>query len=72
MKLNAREIVKVLLYKESVKQKDLVQMLNEKSDKPYTPGGLSRKLGRGTISYNEVALIADLLGYDIEFKKRTV
>lgn len=70
MKFNAKEIVKILLYKKCTKQKDLVQKLSEKTGKQYTPGGLSRKLGRGTISYNEVALIADLLGFDIEFIDR--
>ncbi len=72
MKLNAREIVKVLLTRECVRQKELVEMLKEKTGEKYTSDGLSHKLSRGTISYNEVQLIADLLGYDIEFKKRTV
>lgn len=70
MKLNAKEVVKVLLNKEGLKQKDLVQILHEATGAKHTPDGLSRKLSRGTISYNEVALIADLLGYDIEFIDR--
>lgn len=72
MKLNAKEVVKVLLSKECITQKELTKILSEKTGDKHTPDGLSRKLSRGTISYNEVALIADLLGYDIEFKKRTV
>lgn len=72
MKLNAREIVKVLLTRECLRQKELVEILREKTGKKYTQDGLSHKLSRGTISYNEVQLIADILGYDIEFKKRTV
>ncbi len=70
MKLNAREIVKILLTREGFKQKELVEMMNEKTGNDYTPSGLSHKLGRGTISYNEVLLIADILDYDIEFVKR--
>ncbi len=70
MKLNAREIVKVLLTRECVRQKELVEMLTQQTGEKYTSDGLSHKLSRGTISYNEVALIADLLGYDIEFIRR--
>ena len=70
MKLNAHELVKLLLSKKGLKQKELAQMLSQKLDKPYSLGSLSQKLCRGTISYNEVALIADLLGFDIEFVDR--
>lgn len=72
MKLNAKEVIKVLLSKECITQKELTKILSETTGDKHTPDGLSRKLSRGTISYNEVAFIADLLGYDIEFKKRTV
>ena len=69
MKLNAKEIIKLLLTKEQVKQKDLALLLSQKTGKKYTPGSLSQKIGRGTISYNEVALIIDLLGYSINIDK---
>ena len=70
MKLNAKELVKLILTKEALTQKELVEMLNEKTDKKYTQGGLSRKLGQGTITYNEVANVIEVLGYDIELKKK--
>ena len=70
MKLNAKELVKLILTKEALTQKELVEMLNEKTDKKYTQGGLSRKLSQGTITYNEVANIIEVLGYDIELIKK--
>lgn len=70
MKLKAKEQIKVLLSQENIMQKDLVKMLAKEMGKNYLPTSLSQKLSRGTISYNEVLLIADILGYDIEFKKR--
>lgn len=70
MKLIAREIIKILLTRENVKQKDLAEMLTQKTGKKYTQGSLSQKIGRGTISYNEVLLIADMLGYDVNFERR--
>lgn len=34
------------------------------------PQNLSNKLARGSLSYDEVQHIADILGYDIEWVKR--
>jgi len=70
MKLNAKETVKVLLSREYFKQKDLAPMLAERFKKPYTPNGLSQKLRRGTITFDEVQEIADILGYDVQMVKR--
>ncbi|MBR1680180.1 hypothetical protein IJ707_00130 [bacterium] len=69
MKLYAKEIVTLLLTRETLTQKELVQILNEQTDKSYTQAGLSRKLSQGTITYNEVANIIDVLGYDVELIK---
>ena len=44
-------------------------MLSDKTDKNYTQPSLSRKLTKGTISYNEIIKIAEILGYELEFKK---
>lgn len=70
MKLNAKELVKLLLTKEELTQKELAVILTEKTDKKYTQDGLSRKLSQGTITYNEVANIIEVLGYDIELIKK--
>lgn len=70
MILNAKEVIKILLSKEQIKQKDLAQMLTDKTGKKYTPGSLSQKIVRGTISYNEVVLIADILGYSINIEHK--
>lgn len=70
MDLKAKELVKVLLSEQGVKQKELAQMLSERTGKPYTPGSLSQKTSRGTISYNEVRLIADILGYEIVVQRK--
>ena len=70
MKLNSKELVKLILAKENLTQKELVQLLNEKTDKKYTPDGLSRKLTKGTITFNEVMTIIDILGYKIDLKEK--
>jgi len=70
MKLNAKQIIKVLLSKENMKQKELAEKLSQYCDKTYSASALSHKIGRGTITYDEVASIADILGYNIEFIKK--
>lgn len=70
MNLKAKELIKVLLSEQGVKQKELAQILRERTGKPYTPGSLSQKTSRGTISYNEVLLIADILGYEISINRK--
>lgn len=71
MLLKANEILKILFSRESVRYKEIALNLSEKTGKKYTSGSLSQKINRGTISYNEVMLISDILGYDIAFNKRS-
>lgn len=70
MKLQVKEQIKTLLVQKGVKQKDLAKLLSDKTDKNYTADTLSHRLNRGTITYNEVLIIADILGYDIKFINR--
>ena len=71
MRLKVREQVKTLLSQEGIKQKELVAMLSEATGKKYTQTSLAQKLGRGSLTYNEVMVIAEILGYEIHFIKVT-
>ncbi len=70
MELKAKEIIKLLLSRQLVKQKDLADMLTKQTGKKYTAGSLSQKISRGTISYDEVALIINILGYKITIEQK--
>jgi len=70
MKLKAKELIKVLLSQENFKQKEIIAELNKICGEIYTPSNLSHKIGRGKITYDEVVLIADILGYDVKVVKR--
>ena len=73
MRLRVREQVKTLLSQEGIKQKELVEMLNaKKTNKKYTQTSLAQKLSRGSLTYNEVMLIAEILGYDVQYIKEKV
>ena len=65
-----KEQIKILLVQEKLMLKELAEKINQNTDKKCTPDSLSQKLRRGSLTYNETLLIADLLGYDIKFIKR--
>ncbi len=69
MRLEVKEQIKALLAQEGVTQIELVKLLNEKGGR-YTPQTLSHRLRRGSVTYNEVMTICEILGYDIQFIKR--
>ena len=69
MKLLVKEQIKTLLAQEGIKLKELAKMIEYKMGKKCAPNALSQKLGRGTMTYNEVINIAELLGYQVKFEK---
>lgn len=65
---NAREIVKLLLMKENMSISRLAQLLSTDEKKVYQQT-LSAKLINGTLKFNEMLEICNILGYVIDFKK---
>ena len=65
---NAREIVKILLMKENISISKLAELLSSNSKKVYQQT-LSSKLIKGTLRFDEMIEICDILGYEIDFKK---
>ena len=61
--------MKIILTRECLTQKELIELVNKKNKIIYNQPGLSRKLNKGTITYNEIADILDILGYKLEWKK---
>lgn len=47
--------------------KQLAQKIGEVQNKDYSLASLSQKLRNETISYKEIKLIAEILGYEIKF-----
>lgn len=70
MQMLVREQVKTLLAQEGIKMKDLAMKMEEISGRTYSLQNLSHRLRRGTLTYNEMLLIADILGYEISFNKQ--
>ena len=69
--MTAKEYVKILLAKECMTLKELAKTATENGQRKYTLDGLSHKLGRGTLDFEEFEFFAKLLGYEIILKKIT-
>ena len=69
MRLKVKEQIKVLLSQEGITQKELAKMLSEKTGHKYSQTNISQKMSRGSLTYNEVMVIAEILGYGIQFVK---
>ncbi len=67
--MTAKEYVKILLAKECLTLKELAKIATEQGKRKYTLDGLSHKLGRGTLDFEEFEFFAKILGYEIILKK---
>ena len=67
--MTIREDIKILLVKERITLTELANILKEKTGKDYTVYGLSQKLQRSSMKYDEAQIIAETLGYKLKFEK---
>ena len=72
MKLLIKEQIKMLLLQEGLMLKELAELITKSTGKKCTSDSLSQKLRRGSLTYNETLMIADLLGYEIKFIKNSL
>lgn len=64
------QLVKFLLTKEYMLQKDLSDKLNSYTGKNTKPANFSAKLKREYLTFKELKLICEILGYDLSIEKR--
>jgi hypothetical protein len=67
--MSVKETIKILLAKENITLTELAKKVSEKSKKDIKMDSLSQKLRKGTMKYEEVELLASILGYKIKFEK---
>ncbi|PWL77644.1 hypothetical protein DBY21_04865 [Candidatus Gastranaerophilales bacterium] len=67
--MSVSEDLKILLLKEKMTITELAALAAEKSGKPYTVFGISQKLARSSMKYDELKFLAQILGYRINFEK---
>ena len=64
------QLVKYLLNREYMLQKDLSEKLNEKLGKSTTPANFSAKLKREYLTFKDLKAICDILNYDLIIEKK--
>ena len=65
-----KEQVKILLIERDLKMKELVKALANKFGTSASESNFSGKLTRGSLTYNEMLEVCEVLGYEIEFKDK--
>lgn len=70
--ISVSEDLKILLLKEKTTITELAKLATEKSGKNYTVFGISQKLARNSMKYDEVKFLASILGYKIKFEKENI
>ena len=68
MGIKAKEQIKSLLALRDLNIKELAKIISEKTGKPCSYGALLKRISRGTIDYNEVVFITEILNYKIKFE----
>lgn len=67
--MSVSEDLKILLLKEKMTITELAALASQKSGKSYTVFGISQKLARRSMKYDELKFLAEILGYRISFEK---
>ena len=68
--MTSRNELKILIMKEALTVQKLAELLTQKTGKHYTQRSLQNKIFLSSLNYDEMELIADLLGYEIKIDKK--
>lgn len=64
--------IRSYIVKKGLSTQKLAELLNEKYGRKESAQNLTNKLNRGSLRYNEVLEIADVLGYKIQWTEKEV
>lgn len=62
--------IKSILVKENLSMNELNNLMNEHNNKNNTVENLRQKINNETMKYSEILEIAELLGYEVIWKKK--
>lgn len=66
--MDIKNEIKALIAKRGMTLKQVCQILSEKTGKSYSGNNITNKLRRKTIKFEEVQLIFEILGYELEHR----
>ncbi len=68
--MDVKKVLIILAAKEGINSSELVRRLANYTGEKISVTSFLNRMNTGTIRYNEVDKIAEMLGYEIEFKKK--
>lgn len=68
--MSARETVKIMLLKRCMTITKLADRMTEFTGHKYTRQAISSRLSRNSLRYDEVEIIADILGFKISIEEK--
>ena len=70
MAIKTKDRIKAFIALNGMYIKDLAVLMSEKSGKNYTEDSLGGKIRRESLTFKEAELLADVLGYKLDFIKK--
>ncbi|OGI03809.1 MAG: hypothetical protein A2Y25_07305 [Candidatus Melainabacteria bacterium GWF2_37_15] len=67
--MSIKKEIKHLLVEQDITLTELAKRIGTARNEDYAVQNLSKKINRETITYKEVELIAEILGYKIKFER---
>jgi len=68
--MNARDDIKILLLKNHITMTEMAKRMSKYLGRNLSRSVFSQKLTKGTLRYDELIAICEILGYDLDYKKR--
>lgn len=68
--MSSKEELRILIMREALTVKKLADLLTSKTGKKYTQSSLQNKISLSSLNYDEMEVIANLLGYEIKILKK--
>lgn len=65
--MNIKNEIKVAIARKGTTLKKVCEKLSEQTGKYYSYNNISNKMARGTIKFNEVQEIFNILGYELNY-----
>lgn len=67
--MDVQRTIKIFAAEENISVAELIRRFSKYAGKEYSTQSFSNRLRNGTVHYNEVEKIAEMLGYKIKFEK---
>ena len=67
--MSSKDELRVIIMKEALTVEKLADLLSQKTGKKYTRRSLQSKISLSSLNYDEMEIIAEMLGYEIVIRK---